>query len=184
MPATSEKQRRFFGAVMAAKKGKKGVGGKARDAAKGMSKDTIKDFLKKKGEVERAYLQGFMAKCAECGVDPQVLVKRSARGEQLMRLLTQASPEVATPARMLLRNVEQTAPATLGSAASRLDRANRIASMTASNVRGGAAGRFASHLGVHRANPVLATGHPYSEANLVELLRKLVSSSGRRAISG
>jgi hypothetical protein len=30
----------------------------------------------------------------------------------------------------------------------------------------------------------LATGHPYSEANLVELLRKLVSSSGRRAISG
>lgn len=75
MPAVSEKQRRFFGAVMAAKKGKKGVGSKAREAAKGMSKGQIKDFLKKKGEFSPAYLQGFLAKCAEAGVDPEALVK-------------------------------------------------------------------------------------------------------------
>ena len=82
MPSSTERQRRFFGAVMAAKKGKKGVGSKAREAAKGMSEGTIKDFLKKKGEamneLEQAYWQGFMSKCAEVGVDPQLLVKVAA----------------------------------------------------------------------------------------------------------
>jgi hypothetical protein len=47
MPAKTEKQRKFFGAVMSAKKGKKGVTGAAKKAAKEMSKKTIKDFLKK-----------------------------------------------------------------------------------------------------------------------------------------
>ena len=47
MPAKTEKQRKFFGAVMSAKKGKKGVTGAAKKAAKEMSADTIKDFLKK-----------------------------------------------------------------------------------------------------------------------------------------
>ena len=47
MPATSEKQRRFFGAVMGAKEGQKGVSGAAKKAAKGMTKKQIRDFLKK-----------------------------------------------------------------------------------------------------------------------------------------
>jgi hypothetical protein len=47
MPAKSEKQRKFFGAVMGAKEGKKGVTGAAKKASKEMSKKTIKDFLKK-----------------------------------------------------------------------------------------------------------------------------------------
>lgn len=45
MPATSEKQKRFFGAVMGAKEGQKGVSGAAKKAAKGMSKKQIKHFL-------------------------------------------------------------------------------------------------------------------------------------------
>lgn len=62
---------------MAAKKGKGGVGGEARRAAGQMSKQQIKDFLKKKGETvnEQAFIQGFLAKCAEANVDPEALVK-------------------------------------------------------------------------------------------------------------
>jgi hypothetical protein len=74
MPASSEKQRRFFGAVMGAKKGKGGVGGKARKAAKGMSEDQIKDFLHK---AEDPYVMGFLAKCAEEGVDAEGLLKEA-----------------------------------------------------------------------------------------------------------
>ena len=47
MPAKSEKQRKFFGAVMSAKKGKNNVTGAAKKASKEMSEKTIKDFLKK-----------------------------------------------------------------------------------------------------------------------------------------
>ena len=52
MPATSEKQKRFFGAVMGAKKGQKGVTGAAKQAAKDMSKTQIKHFLKKEEDGE------------------------------------------------------------------------------------------------------------------------------------
>lgn len=48
MPAKSEKQRKFFGAVMGAKKGQKGVTGAAKKAAKEMPKKEIKKFLKVK----------------------------------------------------------------------------------------------------------------------------------------
>jgi len=92
MPASSEKQRRFFGAVMAAKKGKGGVGGEARRAAKQMSKDQIKDFLKKKGA---AYEAGFLRKCAEDGIDPAQLLKESARldhVQQVLQLLFRNAP--------------------------------------------------------------------------------------------
>ena len=92
MPASSEKQRRFFGAVMAAKKGKGGVGGEARRAAKQMSKDQIKDFLKKKGA---AYGAGFLRKCAEAGIDPAQLLKESARldhVQQVLQLLFRNAP--------------------------------------------------------------------------------------------
>jgi hypothetical protein len=47
MPAKSEKQRKFFGAVMGAKKGQKGVTGAAKKAAKEMPEKEIKKFLKK-----------------------------------------------------------------------------------------------------------------------------------------
>jgi hypothetical protein len=47
MPSKSEKQRKFFGAVMSAKKGKKGVTGAASKAAKEMPEKEIKKFLKK-----------------------------------------------------------------------------------------------------------------------------------------
>ena len=47
MPAKSEKQKKFFGAVMGAKKGQKNVTGAAKKASKDMSKKEIKKFLKK-----------------------------------------------------------------------------------------------------------------------------------------
>ena len=47
MPAKSEKQRRFFGAVMGAKKHKGKVKGAAAKAAKEMTTSQIKDFLHK-----------------------------------------------------------------------------------------------------------------------------------------
>jgi hypothetical protein len=50
MPSVSEKQRRFFGAVEGAKKGKKGISGKARKVAKQMPESEVKKFLKIKGE--------------------------------------------------------------------------------------------------------------------------------------
>lgn len=53
MPSKTEKQRKFFGAVMSAKKGGK-ASGEAKEAAKDMSKEQIKDFLKKE-EVEVSF---------------------------------------------------------------------------------------------------------------------------------
>lgn len=47
MPAKSEKQRKFFGAVMGAKKGQAGVSGAAKKTAKEIPKKEIKKFLKK-----------------------------------------------------------------------------------------------------------------------------------------
>lgn len=49
MPAKSEKQKKFFGAVMGAKKGQKGITGAAKEVAKDMPKKEIKKFLKKEG---------------------------------------------------------------------------------------------------------------------------------------
>jgi len=48
MPSVSQKQKKFFGAVMSAKKGKKGVTGAAKKAAKEMPEKEIKKFLKVK----------------------------------------------------------------------------------------------------------------------------------------
>ena len=47
MPSKSEKQKKFFGAVMGAKMGQKGVTGAAKKAAKEMPKKEIKKFLHK-----------------------------------------------------------------------------------------------------------------------------------------
>lgn len=64
MPAKSEKQRKFFGAVMGAKKGKgKGkVTGAAKKAAKEMPKKEIKKFLKKESydDVVNNYLKKYL----------------------------------------------------------------------------------------------------------------------------
>lgn len=48
MPSTTEKQRKFFGAVMGAKKGQKGISKKAKEVATEMPKKEIKKFLKVK----------------------------------------------------------------------------------------------------------------------------------------
>ena len=52
MPATSEKQRKFFGAVMGAKKGQPGVSGPAKKAARGMTTTQIEDFLTKEEDAQ------------------------------------------------------------------------------------------------------------------------------------
>ena len=49
MPAKTKKQRKFFGAVMGAKKGQKGISKNAKKVAEEMPKKEIKKFLKKKG---------------------------------------------------------------------------------------------------------------------------------------
>ncbi len=50
MPSKTEKQKKFFGAVMGAKKGEKGVSGEAKKVAKEMPKKEIKKFLKTEKE--------------------------------------------------------------------------------------------------------------------------------------
>jgi hypothetical protein len=62
MPAKSEKQRKFFGAVMGAKKGQKGVSGAAKKAAKEMPEKEIKKFLKKENfhDTVNALLEKFV----------------------------------------------------------------------------------------------------------------------------
>jgi hypothetical protein len=47
MPAKTEKQKRFFGAVMGAKKGQSSVTGAAKKVAKEMPEKEVKKFLKK-----------------------------------------------------------------------------------------------------------------------------------------
>jgi stalled ribosome alternative rescue factor ArfA len=46
MPSKTEKQKKFFGAVMGAKKGNSKASGKAKEVAKEMPKKEIKKFLK------------------------------------------------------------------------------------------------------------------------------------------
>ena len=50
MPATSEKQKKFFGTVMGAKRGQKGSSPQAKKVAKEMPEKEIKHFLKKEDE--------------------------------------------------------------------------------------------------------------------------------------
>lgn len=47
MPAKTEKQRKFFGAVMGAKKGQTGISKKAKKVAEETPKKEIKKFLTK-----------------------------------------------------------------------------------------------------------------------------------------
>jgi hypothetical protein len=60
MPSKTEKQRKFFGAVMGAKKGQKGISKKAKEVAKEMPKKEIKKFLKlKKGKSKKIKIESF-----------------------------------------------------------------------------------------------------------------------------
>ena len=54
MPAKSEKQKRFFGAVMGAKKGQSNVSGEAKKVAEELPKKKIKKFLKTEEEDEQS----------------------------------------------------------------------------------------------------------------------------------
>jgi hypothetical protein len=54
MPSKTEKQKRFFGAVMGAKKGQKKVSGEAKKVAKEMPKKKIEEFLKTEDEDEQS----------------------------------------------------------------------------------------------------------------------------------
>jgi len=56
MPAKTEKQKKFFGAVMGAKKGQDNVSGEAKKVAKKLPKKEIKKFLKKEGEEDEQSL--------------------------------------------------------------------------------------------------------------------------------
>ena len=59
MPAETEKQKKFFGAVKGAKKGQKNVSGEAKKVAKQMPKKKIKDFLETKDEDEESCWKGY-----------------------------------------------------------------------------------------------------------------------------
>jgi hypothetical protein len=61
MPSKTEKQKRFFGAVMGAKKGKAKVTGAAKKAAAKMPEKKIKEFLKKESfdETVNNFLEKF-----------------------------------------------------------------------------------------------------------------------------
>lgn len=54
MPSKTEKQKKFFGAVMGAKKGQKKVSGEAKKVAKEMPKKKIEEFLKTEEEDEQS----------------------------------------------------------------------------------------------------------------------------------
>jgi hypothetical protein len=54
MPSKTEKQKKFFGAVMGAKKGQKKVSGEAKKVAKEMPKKKIEEFLKTEDEDEQS----------------------------------------------------------------------------------------------------------------------------------
>jgi hypothetical protein len=66
------------------------------------------------------YVQGFMAKCAETGVDPEELVKQAARGSQLLKLFANTKPEQAARISKLLSS-SKSSPDLLYGGKSQLD---------------------------------------------------------------
>lgn len=90
MPAKSENQQQAAGAALSAKEGKTPVEklfGAAKSMYNSMSATQLRHLAEtstkglpakvkeKKAGVDEAYWQGFAAKCAEYGVDPEALVK-------------------------------------------------------------------------------------------------------------
>lgn len=91
MPSKTEKQKKFFGAVMGAKKGQSDVSGEAKKVAKKMPKKEIKKFLKKEGEEDecwKGYEQVGMKKkgnkkvpnCVPKEEDEQSVTKKMKKG--------------------------------------------------------------------------------------------------------
>jgi hypothetical protein len=88
MPAKSENQQQAAGMALAVKRGKLAVNklkGAAKQMYNSMNETQLKHYaetatkaLPTSKKAEDAYVQGFIAKCAECGVDPVELVKHSA----------------------------------------------------------------------------------------------------------
>ena len=62
MPAKTEKQKKFFGAVMGAKKGQSKVSGEAKKVAKELPKKEIKKFLKTENEEDEQSVSKSMKK--------------------------------------------------------------------------------------------------------------------------
>jgi hypothetical protein len=62
MPSKTEKQKKFFGAAMGAKKGQSNVSGAAKKVAKEMPKKEIKKFLKTEGEEDEQSVKKAMDK--------------------------------------------------------------------------------------------------------------------------
>lgn len=79
MPAKTEKQKKFFGAVMGAKKGQDNVSGEAKKVAKKLPKKEIKKFLKKEGEEDEQSL-GTVPK--ELGKNLTRKTAKQIRGEE------------------------------------------------------------------------------------------------------
>ena len=76
MPSKTEKQKKFFGAVMGAKKGQSKASGKAKEVAKDMPKKEIKKFLKTEEEDEQS-ISKQMKKSGKATVKgPQVKERR------------------------------------------------------------------------------------------------------------
>ena len=54
-------------------------------------------MVKQLTATEQAYIQGFIDKCAEYGVDPEALMKEAQRGAQIGKLLNRAAAKLEVP---------------------------------------------------------------------------------------
>lgn len=99
MPSSTDRQKRFFGAVMGAKKGLKNVSGKAKEVAHSMSESKIKDYLKV------AYAQGFIDKCAARNVDPEILAKSAQQPAPAQPAAKPAPAQAPVPMPRMATNV-------------------------------------------------------------------------------
>ena len=54
-------------------------------------------MVKQLTATEQAYIQGFIDKCAEYGVDPEALMKEAQRGAQIGKLLNRAAAKLEGP---------------------------------------------------------------------------------------
>lgn len=68
MPAKTEKQKKFFGAVMGAKKGQSKTSGEAKKVAKELPKKEIKKFLKTEGEEDEQSIAKQMKKTGKATI--------------------------------------------------------------------------------------------------------------------
>lgn len=145
MPSTSKSQQRLFGMVHAYQKGKlKHAPAKVREIAEHISEGDAKHFAKTRhdGLPERrdheeekaaAYRAGFMAKCAEYGVDGLALLKhaQSAGTTQQAQPVQTAQPAGTPQQAQPVQPVQPTAPAPVeGSSVANRNELRRLAQLT------------------------------------------------------